>query len=132
MQVWTILLLLSIMCMSCAGTRQESESKYSDKSYSEMDAEYYGPDGEGNCFYHNSCGGQARKVSAPIPPGRVYLPVPKNTPPVPMVPLYPKTYRYSGVGPDGFTWGRITVDQNGHYNGWNNQDGFTYGNVQVQ
>ena len=138
MQVWTILLLLSIIFISCAGTRQESKSKYSDISYSAQDAEYYGVDGERNCFSHKDCEFSARK-SGPLPPsGTYYRPVPRNTPPVqdPAVydpaDIFPQEYRYSGVSRNGFSWGRMTVDPDGHYSGWDSKGGYIRGQIQEQ
>src|SRR3990167_1828406 len=65
-----------------------------------------------------------------------YQPVPRNTPPVqdPAVydprDIFPQEYRYSGVSRNGFSWGRMTIDPDGHYSGWDSKGGYIRGQIQ--
>lgn len=114
----TILLISSLMVLAgCAGKSQDSYTSNSNTSYTDQPPIYY-----------------------------EYPPVPKTTPPVqynpyaapqaPLspqpVPVFPQEYRYSGVQDGQYHWGRVTVDTNGQYRGWDNENGFTWGTIRPQ
>lgn len=123
-----------ITLIGCAGTSN---------TYTEPDTGPYVQ--KDNCIEPGNC---LRDGDTPTPPGYVKNPsAPKNTPLVyehyysiphqtplapPPMPLYPQTYRYSGVQDGKYHWGRITVDPDGSYSGFDNEGGFFRGRMEAQ
>lgn len=115
----------------CAGTT--SQTGYSDKEPYIQQDHCIEP---GNCIRDdngNTSPSYSEYPSAPenTPPvSQGYYSIPHQTPLAPQP--GPQEYRYSGVQNGQYHWGRMTVDPDGSYRGWDNQGGFVYGNVGAQ
>ena len=125
-----LLMFVLITLAGCAGTAQTG---YSDKGpYIQQD----------HCLEPGNCIRDDKGNTSPS--YSEYPTAPENTPPVsqgyysiphqtPLAPQPgPQEYRYSGVQNGQYHWGRMTVDPDGSYRGWDNKGGFSWGTISPQ
>lgn len=129
----SILLIIGLMILAgCAGTKQ---TEYYDTEPYVQEEHCISP---GNCLGDSEVTTPPGYVKNPSSPGMTppvsqpyYMIPPAPLAPQPM-PVYPQEYRYSGVGSEGYHWGRINVDSDGTYRGWDNKGGFSWGTISPQ